>query len=52
MRTALLNPMGLGLSEGPSPGPLVWTLLALMIQTYYDYENDISLIDKFRRQAS
>lgn len=33
MLTALLNPMGLGLSEGPSPGPLVWTLLALMIGT-------------------
>ncbi|MBW7996549.1 MAG: TolC family protein [Candidatus Glassbacteria bacterium] len=28
------------------------SLLALMVQTYYDYENDISLIDKFRQQAS
>ncbi len=33
MLTALLNPMGLGLSEGPPPGPLAWTLLALMIGT-------------------
>ena len=24
------------------------SLLSLMVQTYYDYENDISLIDKFR----
>ena len=33
MLTALLNPMGLGQSEGLPPGPMGWTLLALMIGT-------------------
>ncbi len=28
------------------------SLLALMVETYYDYENDISLIEKFRQQSS
>ncbi len=28
------------------------SLLTLMVETYYDYENDISLIEKFRRQSS
>ncbi|MDY0106932.1 MAG: cation:proton antiporter, partial [Giesbergeria sp.] len=33
MLTALLNPTGLGAPAGPLPGPLGWTLLALMIGT-------------------
>lgn len=33
MLTALLNPLGLGASEGLSPGPAGWGLLALMIGT-------------------
>ena len=28
------------------------SLLSLMVETYYDYENDISLIEKFRKQSS
>jgi hypothetical protein len=28
------------------------SLLTLMVETYYDYENGVSLIDKFRQQAS
>ncbi len=33
MLTALINPAGLGASAGPAPGPLGWTLLALMLGT-------------------
>ena len=33
MLTALLNPLGLGSSAGTRPGPVGWTLLALMIGT-------------------
>ncbi len=28
------------------------SLLTLMVETYYDYENDVSLIEKFRQQSS
>ncbi len=33
MLTSLLNPLGLSMSAGLDPGPIGWTLLALMIST-------------------